>query len=168
MDRGAWWAAVHKVTQSRTQLKRLNTHACIGEGNSSPLQYSCLENPRDGGAWWAAIYGRVRHNWSDLAAAAACNSVYQKLIPFYCLIIFIVRMCHILSLYFCGYLGSSHFGAIMNNAAMNICVWFLLVTYFDFSLGGHNQTTWPASWETYMQVRKQQLELDMEQQTGSK
>ena len=31
-----------------------------------------------------------------------------------------------------------------------------------------SQTTWPASWETYMQVRKQQLELDMEQQTGSK
>ena len=30
------------------------------------------------------------------------------------------------------------------------------------------RTTWPASWETYMQVRKQQLELDMEQQTGSK
>ena len=30
------------------------------------------------------------------------------------------------------------------------------------------QTTWPASWETYMQVRKQQSELDMEQQTGSK
>ena len=30
------------------------------------------------------------------------------------------------------------------------------------------QTTWPASWETYMQVRKQQLELVMEQQTGSK
>ena len=32
----------------------------------------------------------------------------------------------------------------------------------------YHQTTWPASWETYMQVRKQQLELDMEQQTGSK
>ena len=31
-----------------------------------------------------------------------------------------------------------------------------------------HQTTWPASWETCMQVRKQQLELDMEQQTGSK
>ena len=27
-----------------------------GEGNGNPLQYSCLENPRDGGAWWAAIY----------------------------------------------------------------------------------------------------------------
>ena len=30
------------------------------------------------------------------------------------------------------------------------------------------QTTWPASWEIYMQVKKQQLELNMEQQTGSK
>ena len=30
---------------------------CIGEGNGNPLQYSCLENPRDGGAWWAAVYG---------------------------------------------------------------------------------------------------------------
>ena len=29
----------------------------IGEGNGTPLQYSCLENPRDGGAWWAAVYG---------------------------------------------------------------------------------------------------------------
>ena len=31
--------------------------SCIGEENGNPLQYSCLENPRDGGAWWAAIYG---------------------------------------------------------------------------------------------------------------
>ena len=29
----------------------------IGEGNSNPLQGSCLENPRDGGAWWAVVYG---------------------------------------------------------------------------------------------------------------
>ena len=32
-------------------------HACTGEGNGNPLQYSCLQNPRDGGAWWAAVYG---------------------------------------------------------------------------------------------------------------
>ena len=32
-------------------------HACIGKENSNPLQCSYLENPRDGGAWWAAIYG---------------------------------------------------------------------------------------------------------------
>ena len=30
---------------------------CIGEGNGTPLQYSCLENPMDGGAWWAAVHG---------------------------------------------------------------------------------------------------------------
>ena len=37
---------------------------CPGEGNSNPLQYSCLENPMDRGAWWAAVHGleRVRHN----------------------------------------------------------------------------------------------------------
>ena len=31
--------------------------SCIGEGNGNPLQCSCLENPRDGGAWWTAVYG---------------------------------------------------------------------------------------------------------------
>ena len=31
--------------------------SCVGEGNGNPLQWSCLENPRDGGAWWAAVYG---------------------------------------------------------------------------------------------------------------
>ena len=53
----SWWAAVHRVAWSRTRLKRLSMHACIGEGNGNPLQCSCLENPRDGGAWWAAICG---------------------------------------------------------------------------------------------------------------
>ena len=40
--------------------ERLHFHfslSCTGEGNGDPLQCSCLENPRDGGAWWAAIYG---------------------------------------------------------------------------------------------------------------
>ena len=40
--------------------ERLHFHfslSCIGEGNGSLLQCSCLENPRDGGAWWAAVYG---------------------------------------------------------------------------------------------------------------
>ena len=36
-----------------------------GEGSGTPLQYSCLENPRDGGAWWAAVYG-VAQNWTRL------------------------------------------------------------------------------------------------------
>ena len=37
--------------------------SCIGEENGNPLQYSCLENPRDGGAQWAAIYG-VTQSWT--------------------------------------------------------------------------------------------------------
>ena len=49
--------------------------------NGTPLQYSCLGNPMDGGAWWAAALcaksHRVGHDWSDLAAAAAllCNKL---------------------------------------------------------------------------------------------
>ena len=59
-------------------------------------------------------------------------------------------------------------------------IYFCFIDYAKaFDCGDHNklgkfwkrweyQTTWPASWETCMQVKKQQLELDMEQQTGSK
>ena len=38
----------------------------IGEGNGNPLQYSCLENPTDGGAWWAAVHGVVK-SWARLS-----------------------------------------------------------------------------------------------------
>ena len=44
--------------------------SCTGEGNGNPLQCSCLENPRDGGAWWAAVYGvtqsRTRLKWLSI------------------------------------------------------------------------------------------------------
>ena len=39
--------------------------SCTGEGHGNPLQCSCLENPRDGGAWWAAVYG-VTQSWTRL------------------------------------------------------------------------------------------------------
>ena len=38
----------------------------FGEGNGTPLQYSCLENPTDGGAWWAAVHG-VARSWARLS-----------------------------------------------------------------------------------------------------
>ena len=45
--------------------------SCIGEGNGNPLQCSCLECPRDGGAWWAAVYevaqNRTRLKWLSIA-----------------------------------------------------------------------------------------------------
>ena len=39
--------------------------SCIGEGNGNPLQCSCLENPKDGGAWWAAVYGVAESNTTE-------------------------------------------------------------------------------------------------------
>ena len=81
-DGGAWWAAVYGAAQSRTRLKRLSrssgsegevstcnvrdlglipkSGSCSGKGNGILLQYSCLENPRDGGARWAAVYGAAQ------------------------------------------------------------------------------------------------------------
>ena len=90
-DRGAWWAAIYGVPQSRTRLKRLSSSSSSSklitlksytifpllsgrhllhefcsliEGNGTPLQYFCLENPMGGGAWWAAVHGvaRVGHD----------------------------------------------------------------------------------------------------------
>ena len=83
MDRGAWWTRVPGVAQSQTRLRDLAAVAASdeesmvykdsgsadkdpglipvsgrspGEGNGNPLQYSCLDNPVDGGAWWAAVH----------------------------------------------------------------------------------------------------------------
>ena len=51
--------------------------SCIGEGNGNPLQCSCLENPRDGRAWWAAVYGvaqsQTRLKWlSSSSSSSSC------------------------------------------------------------------------------------------------
>ena len=48
-------------------------HACIGEGNGNPLQYSCLENPKDRGAWWAAVYG-VAQSQTQLKRLSSSSS----------------------------------------------------------------------------------------------
>ena len=63
--------------------ERLHFHfsrSCIGEGNGNPLQCSCLENPRDGGAWWAAFYGvaqsRTRLKWCSSSREAWHAVVY--------------------------------------------------------------------------------------------
>ena len=49
---------------------------CIGEGNGNPLQCSCLENPRDGGAWWAAVYGvaQSRTRQKQLRSSSSSSS----------------------------------------------------------------------------------------------
>ena len=61
--------------------ERLNFHfslSCIGERNGNPLQCSCLENPRDGGAWWAAVYG-VAQSWTRLKRLSSSSiSTYTE------------------------------------------------------------------------------------------
>ena len=49
----------------------------IGEGNGSPLQCSCLEDPRDGGAWWAAVYGvtQSRTRLKQLSSSSRENNL---------------------------------------------------------------------------------------------
>ena len=57
---------------------------CIGEGNGNPLQCSCLENPRDGGAWWAAFYGvtqsrtRLKRLSSSSSSSRKASVVWQS------------------------------------------------------------------------------------------
>ena len=64
--------------------------SCIGEGNGNPLQCSCLENPRDGEAWWAAVYGvtqsRTRLKWPS---SSSKSKVWQLQI----LLIFFIFQC---------------------------------------------------------------------------
>ena len=90
-----------------------------GEENGNPFQYSCLDNPLDRGAWWATVH-KVAKSWTQLnwlsMHARICITTY------------------------CG----------------------------KFFKRWEYQTTLYASWEICTQVKKQQLELDMEQQTGSK
>ena len=63
MDRAAWKAAVHGVADGQTRLSdftfTFHFHALEKEmaTHSSVLAWRILENPRDGGAWWAAVYG---------------------------------------------------------------------------------------------------------------
>ena len=52
--------------------------SCIGEGNGNPIQCSCLENPRDGGAWWAAVYA-VAQSRTQLKRLS--SSTHVMLVP---------------------------------------------------------------------------------------
>ena len=81
------------------RLKRLPASACnegdlgsipqsgrfSGEGNGTPLQYSCLENPRDGGAWWAAVHGvaqsRTRLKWLSSSSSSSINNSINSYYP---------------------------------------------------------------------------------------
>ena len=76
-------------SHSWTWLKWLSMHECIGEGNGNPLQYSCLENPRNRGAWWAATCGvaQSRTQLKRLSSSSSSRrfqkSIEEKIMPHY-------------------------------------------------------------------------------------
>ena len=63
----------HEESDTTERLPFHFSLSCIGEGNGNPLQSSCLENPRDGGAWWAAVYG-VAQNRTRLEQLSSSSS----------------------------------------------------------------------------------------------
>ena len=85
--------------------ERLHFHfslSCIGEGNGNPLQCSCLEDPKDGGAWWAAVCG-VAQSRTGLKRLSSSSSRCS------------VTSCLPLSLHTCGHGPARllHFGRVM-------------------------------------------------------
>ena len=66
--------------------ERLHSHfslSCTGEGNGTPLQCSCLENPMDGGAWWAIVHGvaKSRTRLSDFTFTFHFHALEKEMAP---------------------------------------------------------------------------------------
>ena len=69
----------HKESDMTERLHFHFSLSYIGEGNGNPLQCSCLENPRDGGAWWAAVCG-VTQSRTRLKRLSSSSSVYASML----------------------------------------------------------------------------------------
>ena len=69
----------HKELDTIEWLHFHSSLSCIGEGNGNPLQCSCLENPRDGGAWWAAVYGVAQSQTRLKRLSSSSSSRGQEL-----------------------------------------------------------------------------------------
>ena len=81
MDGGAWWAEVHGVTKSRTQLSdfifTFQFHALKEEMATHSSILAWRENPRDRGAWWAAVYG-VTQSRTLLKRLSSSSRIFYK------------------------------------------------------------------------------------------
>ena len=66
----------HEESEMTERLQIHFSLSCIGEGNGNPLQCSCLENPRDGGAWWASLSG-VAQSRTQLKWLSSSSSIFR-------------------------------------------------------------------------------------------
>ena len=137
LDRGAWRDAVHRVAQSRTQLKRLNSR-------SSKVMVIVLQ---------ARLQQYVNQELPDVQAQFRKGTGTRDQIANICWIIEKARKLQ-KNIYFCftDYSKASDF--------------WITTSCEKFLKRWEYQTAWSASWEICMQVRKQQLEPYMEQLTG--
>ena len=73
------WSRQESDTTERLHFHFHFSLSAIGEGNGNPLQCSCLENPRDGGAWWVAVYG-VAQSWTRLKRLSSSSTLLEVLL----------------------------------------------------------------------------------------
>ena len=81
MDGGALVGCSPWGREESGTTERLHFHfslSCIGEGNGNPLQYSCLENPGDGGAWWATVSWAAQSQTGLKRLSGSSSSVQNK------------------------------------------------------------------------------------------
>ena len=110
---------------------------CIGEGNGSPLQCSCLENPRDGGAWWAAVYGVTQSRTRLKRLSSSSNRVILSMHTHLELLYFLGQL-KLLSL--CGYMFyicSNVFCSVSPLSDMSMGIptlfWFNFISFYFHS-----------------------------------
>ena len=70
----------HQESDETQQLPFHFSLSCIGEGNGNPLHCSCLENPRDGGASWAAVYGVAQSRTRLKRLSSSSSSSWRRLL----------------------------------------------------------------------------------------
>ena len=105
----------------------------IGEGNGNPLQCSCLENPRDGGAWWAAVYGVAQSGTRLKRLSSSSRSIHVAAngnISFFFYDWVIVHCLYVPYLLYpflyWWTFGCFHILAVVNSASMNTEVWLYI------------------------------------------
>ena len=70
----------HEESDMTEQLHFHFSLSCIGEENGNPLQCSCLENPRDGGAWWAAVSGVAQsQTWPKWLSSSSSSMEFMQI-----------------------------------------------------------------------------------------
>ena len=84
------WGREESDTTERLHFHFSLSH--IGEGNGNPLQCSCLENPRDGGAWWATVYGVAQSRTRLKRLSSSSSMLYHELLML-CKRVWLLRIC---------------------------------------------------------------------------